>query len=397
MPSNLFDRTLQRLGMRWVPGVSSPLSAPKRDYEDIKKVNAAMLPLLAFGLIAAIWVGWNTAAIGAVLLWCMTCLAVGATVGFLFGIPRASKDAPREGAAREPGKQPIVTASERQADAGRPNTNLEEVSDWLTKIIVGLALVNLSTIEGRVLKISRHVAAALRDKPTEADVSAATAIVVGFVVVGFLCGYLYTRLFLQGAFIRSDGELRRFREVLSEELSKTTPETPPPSGEPSAPTLSDRQAAERVLQVTPSSRPEEVLVPLRALAMEYEKLRRDLPFGPERTRKMSEVANGMKRLALAAAPFLTQLMQSDSPGERLAAVVILQMKFDSSHIEWLANRLVEEPAFVGHQAASTLLSRKRVVGAPEQERIKAAVQVAVKRGIRPEPERDRLVEEILKA
>lgn len=373
-------------------------STRKRDYEDIRRLNLALLPLLGLGFFAAIWVGWKSAGIGPVLLWCVACLAVGGTVGFLFGIPRASKDGTvRTGANEANGVTKADNGrSARSADAGRPNTNLEEVSDWLTKIIVGLTLVNLGVIEQRVMAISRNAAASLYSMPSDADISAATALVVGFSVIGFLCGYLYTRLFLQGAFGRSDIEMRKFYEVVEEELSNTAPEARPESGQPSIPSQSDRQAAERILKVAPSDRPDEVLAPLRALAAEYEMVRRTMPFGFERTRKMAEIASGMKRLALAAANFIPMLTKSHQPGERLAAVIILQMKFDSTYIEWLAERLSEEPAFVGYQAASALLARLRIVGPPEAKRIKAAVQAAVVKGIEPEVERDRLVSEILK-
>ena len=246
------------------------------------------------------------------------------------------------------------------------------------------------------MAISRNAAAALREKPTDTDVSTATALVVGFAVIGFLCGYLYTRLFLQGAFSRSDSDMRRFRLVLAEELSQAGPEPAPPSGQPSVPSASDRQSAERVLKVTPVDQPDAVLSSLRALAADYEDLRQNMSFGRERTRKMSEVVSLMRRLALAAEPFLPQLTKSQSPGERLAAVIVLQMRFDPSFIEWLAGRLHEESAFIGYQAASALLARVRLAGPPEKLAIKTAVDAAISKGIRPEAERDKLVEEILK-
>lgn len=374
----------------------------KGDYEDIRQVNAALLPLLALALVAAVWVGWRAGSVGPVLLWCVACIVVGATVGFLFGIPRSagrmSNQRPQKDAAKTDGKV-ASTLTERESEIGRPNTNLEEVSDWLTKILVGLSLVHLKSIEERVMSISRNAAASLSATPTDADISAATALVVGFAVIGFLCGYLYTRLFLQGAFSRSDRDMRKYHEILAEEMSRTSPETAPISGEPSIPSQSDRQSAERVLQVAPTDRPNEVLAPLRELAAEYERVRREMKFGDERTRKMSEIASRMKRLALVAVPYLPQLTQSSSPGERLAAVIILQMKFDPDYIEWLANRLIEESAFIGYQAASALLARVRIVGGPEQERIKTAVQAAMKKrtelNLKPEEQRDKLVEQIL--
>ena len=189
----------------WAPPPDCGDERPKRDYEDINKVNTALLPLLGLGLAAATWVGWRACAVGPVLLWCVACLAVGATGGFLFGIPRSGSQSYRDNVDTDDaktGEKADPARSNTRADGGRPNTNLEEVSDWLTKIIVGLTLVHLKTIEERVMSISRNAAATLDVKPTDTDVSIATALIVGFAVIGFLCGYLYTRLFLQGAMMR---------------------------------------------------------------------------------------------------------------------------------------------------------------------------------------------------
>jgi len=60
-----------------------------RDLEDIGKVNWALLPLLFLAFAAALWVGVQAGSVGAIFLWSVACVAAGATVGFLFGIPRA--------------------------------------------------------------------------------------------------------------------------------------------------------------------------------------------------------------------------------------------------------------------------------------------------------------------
>ncbi|QHG64385.2 hypothetical protein [Pseudomonas putida] len=371
---------LESIKSLWTSNYASPVEEKRREFDDIRKVNAALLPLLLLGFGAVIAVGWRASAVGPMLLWAMACLAVGATVGFLFGIPRSGASMAGRNGANAPVKQDIRKgAFQPEVETGRPNTNLEEVSDWLTKILVGLSLVHLKEIEERVSLISFKAAASLSSTPSNFDISAATALVIGFPVVGFLGGYLYTRLFLQGAFIRSNNEMFKWHEVVAAELSHVSPVSLSGSDQPSVPTLTDRQAAERILQVAPTDRPNELLAPLQSLASDYEKARHEMPPGDSRTRKMAEIASSMKKLALATAPFLPQLTQSPSPGERLAAVIILQMKFDPVYIEWLANRLFEEPAFAGYQAASALLTRMAVVGDPERQRIKSAVAAAMKK------------------
>ena len=63
------------------------------------------------------------------------CVLCGGAAGFLFGIPRAEKYRYKPTADR--------SANEYYYS---DNTNLEEISDWLTKIIVGLTLVKFRTI-----------------------------------------------------------------------------------------------------------------------------------------------------------------------------------------------------------------------------------------------------------
>ena len=63
----------------------------------------------------------------------------GAAIGFLFGLPRAEKYRFL--------KKDDADHNAREYEYG-DNTNLEEVSDWLTKIIVGLTLIKLNVILG---------------------------------------------------------------------------------------------------------------------------------------------------------------------------------------------------------------------------------------------------------
>jgi hypothetical protein len=365
---------------------------------DLQTANQALLPLLLLGLLAAVGLGWISNAMSAVLLWCVACLAVGGAVGFLFGIPKAGSQAagkPTHSAGAEDasnGRKP-----RDGSDRTRPNTNLEEVSDWLTKIIVGLTLVNLGEIPDKVGEISSNAAAMLGTGTSDARFSAATALIVGFSVIGFLLGYIYTRLFLQGAFGRSDLRLRdHFEKVLAQEQANVTPPPKDMNQAAMAPSASERESAERVARAVPSGQPEAVLAPMRALAAEYAQVRREMPFGPDRTRRMAEIAQRMRQLALAARPYLSLLMQSNEPGERLAAVVCLEMAFDPQQITWLADRIHEEAAFIGYRAASLLLGRAKVAGPPERKRIKEAVEAALSKGVQAEGERDKKVEELMK-
>jgi hypothetical protein len=126
-------------------------------------------------------------------------ISIGALLGFIFGIPRAPKTPPQT-------SQPTQTsgASSASADATSapqddrrftPNTNLEEISDWLTKILVGAGLVQLAVLPTQLKRMADYFHASM---PLTSE--AALMIILNFFVLGFMGSYLLTRLFLTEAF-----------------------------------------------------------------------------------------------------------------------------------------------------------------------------------------------------
>jgi hypothetical protein len=146
-----------------------------------------------------------TAARFAAVLWAAACCAVGGFVGFIFGIPRTLSSDTARTAVPAPAR---ALARSEQADGANPppksapstavNTNLEQISDWLTKIIVGVSLVNTERIGWAMHNAATTMAASIATGG--AGISLALAVMVYFGVVGLLGGYLLTRLFLQPAF-----------------------------------------------------------------------------------------------------------------------------------------------------------------------------------------------------
>lgn len=128
----------------------------------------------------------------------------GALLGFLFGIPRAMQhDAPipRSGelsnlnsAASEPKSQPL--------GGYLANTNLEQISDWLTKILVGVGLTQVRSIPDALTDYANATAPALGG--FDASGAFSIGLLVYYLVVGFVIGYLLTRLYLPGAFRQAD-------------------------------------------------------------------------------------------------------------------------------------------------------------------------------------------------
>lgn len=114
-------------------------------------------------------------AFGALALVAFASWLAGGVIGFVFGVPRfKTVDDPRDSQGR------LV-----------PNTNLEQISDWLTKIIIGATLVQLNAIGIEVGNLARSVGEIIGTPG--ASVVAGGAIVLYF-CTGFMWGYLWCSL-----------------------------------------------------------------------------------------------------------------------------------------------------------------------------------------------------------
>ena len=112
----------------------------------------------------------------------------GALIGFLFGLPKAGM--PRTAnAADDETAEPV--AGERSGYL--PSTNLEQVSDWLTKILIGVGLVELRDLGTALSGVGAGVAKAVGSGSGAAALT--QVVLVAFAIVGFLASYLWTRLY----------------------------------------------------------------------------------------------------------------------------------------------------------------------------------------------------------
>lgn len=213
--------------------------------------------LLAGAGIALLCFSWSahsgrTAVVLATVM--AAAVAVGGLLGFLFGIPRTlqtdlaasagsartvdvaagtssgagsggmggtASPAPMGGAVggREAGRAPEIVDY-------RFNTNLEQISDWLTKILIGVGLIELSSLRTGLAELGQIVAtnvgerapasgAAIGIDATTGVAVLAQALVVLGVVAGFVYGYLWTRLDFGGILAASDiATLRHVRDAL---------------------------------------------------------------------------------------------------------------------------------------------------------------------------------------
>jgi hypothetical protein len=81
-------------------------------------------------------------------------------------------------------------------------------------------------------------------------------------------------------------------------------------------------------------------------------------------------------LALASAPFLPELGNSGSPGERLAAVMILPVSPRADYLKWLAERLAVEQPFIGYHAAVARLVAVRILDQSHRQALQEAIRAA---------------------
>jgi hypothetical protein len=174
-------------------GFKSLFSWTVTDFPDVVKINISLCIFAALGCLGLLlgWVG----GCGLVLpfIWALACMGSGCLVGFLFGIPREDS-----GPGDVPSSQ-TQPAHYRQ----RINANLEQVSDWLTKIIVGLGLVELRMVPTHLMSMAAY----MTGPEHEACQPFAGALIVYFAAGGFLFGYLYTRLYLAGAIFRAVSQM----------------------------------------------------------------------------------------------------------------------------------------------------------------------------------------------
>lgn len=165
----------------------------------------------ATGAAPAHWIGGAMAALAVA----GGAIAVGSLIGFLFGLPRtltsnelrgaqarAEATASAEPAGATP--QTAETAPPPQATTSRSsytdvNTNLEQISDWLTKIIVGIGLTELRTVPERLARFGANTETYF----TFGGQFYAIGGGLYFLIAGFYLGYVGTRVRLSLVFTKS--------------------------------------------------------------------------------------------------------------------------------------------------------------------------------------------------
>jgi hypothetical protein len=146
---------------------------------------------------------------GSILMLAFASFVSGMFVGFLFGIPKVlqanASELGKRNQDQRAGRLNEITYQQHV------NTNLTEISDWVTKIIVGLSLINLKEIPKGLSEAGTLFAKGFPDEASAKPFG--ISLIVGGAGAGFLFGYLTTRLVLAHKLARADVSALQVKEA----------------------------------------------------------------------------------------------------------------------------------------------------------------------------------------
>jgi hypothetical protein len=180
--------------------IAEPSSNPfslDRYSPGVRKIASFGLSLFLIGLLITMF--WSLHYWVISVLCSSACMALGWLTGFLFGVPR-------------------VGASD--AASADINTNLEQISDWLTKILVGVGLTQLGKLPHALAGVANHIS---KEYGKYGNDVFSASMVLYFSTLGFLTGYLLTRLVLQEEFNKQAGNKIEVKAQGSAEVTVIKP------------------------------------------------------------------------------------------------------------------------------------------------------------------------------
>ncbi len=257
-----------------------------------------------------------TSVLGVAAMLAGASLLLGGLVGFLFGIPRTLQKAMQpngeEKDARETGPERV---------SYQANTNLEQISDWLTKIIIGVGLTQLTNIPGKLLQLADYVSAGLGSSTSGRPF--ALVVILYFTVSGFLFGYLWTRLFLAGELKKAEMNVSK---LLAQSIA-TLDAVEPRLNENDKKTFQEfRQEAEKQLAfMLPDAK---LMQQLEKFAQEYELVRKIMKPGRELTVQMGTILAQVRALAQKVnykPDIINKLFATGTDGNRIVSLGLLQI------------------------------------------------------------------------
>jgi hypothetical protein len=246
-------------GAVWVAGPKN--DTPQRSDTDGRRFERVLRALLEAAVGAFVGLGFyvltreprsamlSAAAVGVAVS--ASALLIGGLLGFLFAIPRSLQEG-RPTPSAQTGKAPSAAPTDQpplasSAAVARPNpsvpsassandthahdvafatnTNLEQISDWLTKVLVGVGLTQLNSIPTKLHALGVVLGPAMGDTGLSSSDTVGpggwvgVALALFFCIDGFLYGYLWTRLF--GASFLAEAAMDMIRPKIVQQVLAT--------------------------------------------------------------------------------------------------------------------------------------------------------------------------------
>ncbi len=169
---------------RWITGFSSVLT------------GFFLIFSIVLGLSLGTHLAERVSIILAASIIALTSAALGVLLGFTFAIPRALQ----------------ATNIDPQSKYARyiSNTNFEQISDWLTKILVGVSLVEIGNLRPALGALAGNLAPMLGS--TQASGGFGVAICLAAAVAAFLLGYIWTSVTMR-QFLETNAAESAIRET----------------------------------------------------------------------------------------------------------------------------------------------------------------------------------------
>lgn len=276
------------------------------------------------------------------LMLSLAATVVGGLVGFLFGVPRA----PGTG---DGGSTTSATLRGRYL----ANTSLEQISDWLTKILVGVGLTQVGPIHDALKRLIRSVEPALGAQPDSGTFGA--ALLICFAVSGFVCGWLATRLLLTPALSDVDCAIEKLDRAETELKSGNT---------------------DRALELQADG--------ISVLAQRYELLRELLPSGEHRNAEIKSIltkARQQAREAQFTAARARELFDTGTDGNRVYSLAMMSESPELADLDRIASA-IETPRSNTEQitALRAAYKLKPKLNALEDHQLRIAIQKQLDRG-----------------
>ncbi|MEE1946151.1 pYEATS domain-containing protein [Pedobacter sp. KR3-3] len=141
----------------------------------------------------------------------------GCVLGFVFGIPKKYQNKQATVQLDKEGR-PIAPEDPNYTD----NSSLEEISDWITKIVIGLSMIQFKAILGMMRDAANNINESLQ-KSICADQTChlnfyvfSYALIVFYPIAGAIIGYLWTRIEFPYILNQKDIDLKVLKDLQNE-------------------------------------------------------------------------------------------------------------------------------------------------------------------------------------